>query len=57
LTEKLDEFIQKETNTLHDESATEVIDKVKNEEVDVEALCDAWQKVFIQVNYCSQSCL
>lgn len=51
LTEKLGEFIQAETDKLHDENATEVIDKVKNGEADVDALCEAWTKVFTQVCY------
>lgn len=50
LTEKLDDFIQCETNKLHDENAAEVLKNVRSGEVDVDKLTKAWEKVFTQVS-------
>jgi flagellin-specific chaperone FliS len=49
LTEKLREFIDKETDKLNDENATEAIEKVRQGEVDVDKLAEAWEKAYKQV--------
>ncbi|XP_060575624.1 protein C12orf4 homolog [Ruditapes philippinarum] len=48
LTEKLREFIDKETDKLHDENATEAIEKVRQGQVDVDKLAEAWEKAYKQ---------
>jgi hemoglobin-like flavoprotein len=49
LTEKLREFIGKETDKLNDENATEAIEKVRQGQVDVDKLAEAWEKAYKQV--------
>ncbi|KAL4240488.1 hypothetical protein ACF0H5_001279 [Mactra antiquata] len=48
LKEKLEEFIRQETYKLNDVNATESIEKVRNGEVNIDKLAEAWNKVYIQ---------
>lgn len=48
LTEKLGQFIERETDKLNDENATEAIEKVRKGEIDVDKLAEAWEKAYTQ---------
>ncbi|XP_053380713.1 protein C12orf4 homolog [Mercenaria mercenaria] len=48
LTDKLGEFIQRETDKLNDDNATEAIEKVRQGQIDVDKLAEAWQKAYTQ---------